>query len=148
MSSSSINKSLLYLILIIEEAVKTSEAQQKKLENQCVVREKTLGKTEAALEEKIGECTRLVSEKATLQAQVQELTVTLASKDHELTTQAANFKVTEEKLIGESASSFAEGFAEALVQTACVNPDIDVTGCSPLNEVVNGRLVPLQGPDE
>jgi len=90
----------------------------------------------------------LVSENATLQAKVQELTVTLASKDQELTTQAANFKVAEEKLIGESASSFAEGFAEALVQAACANPGIDVSKCSPLNEVVDGEIVPLEGPDE
>jgi len=33
----------------LEEAAKTSEAQQKKLENQCIDREKTLGKTEATL---------------------------------------------------------------------------------------------------
>jgi len=132
----------------LEEAAKTFEAQQKKLENQCIDREKTLGKTEVALEEKTGECSRLVSENATLQAKVQELTVTLASKDQELTTQAANFKVAEEKLIGECASSFAEGFAEALVQAACVNPDIDVSGCSPLNKVFDGKLVPLEGSEE
>jgi len=71
------------------------------------------------------------------------LTVTLASKDQELTTQAANFKVAEEKLIGESASSFVEGFAEALVQATCANPGIDVSKCSPLNEVVDGEIVPL-----
>ena len=118
------------------------------MKTSVVDREQTLGKTEAALEEKTGECSRLVSENATLQAKVQEFTVTLASKDQELTTQAANFKVAEEKLIGEYASSFAEGFAEALVQAACVNPNIDVSGCSPLNEVVDGKFVPLEGSEE
>jgi len=132
----------------IEEAGKTSEAQQKKLENQCIDREQTLGKTDAALEEKTGECSRLVSENATLQAKVQELTVALASKDQEMTTQAAHFKVVEEKLIGEAAISFAEGFAEALVQATCVNPGIDVSGCSPSKEVVDGKLVPWEASKE
>jgi len=62
--------------------------------------------------------------------------------------QAANFKVAEEKLVGESATSFADGFAEALVQAACMNPDIDVSGCSPLNEVVDDKLVPLEASEE
>jgi len=132
----------------LEAEAKTSIAHQKKLEEQCVDREQTLGKTEVALADKTDKCSRLASEIATLQAKVQELTAALASKDQEMTTQAANFEVAEEKLIGESASSFAEGFAEALVQAACVNPGIDVTGCSPLNKVVDGKLVPLEGPDE
>ena len=88
------------------------------------------------------------TENATLQTKVQELMAALASKDQEMTAQAANFKIAEEKLVEEFASSFAEGFAEALVQAACVNSGIDVTGCSPLNEVVDGKLVPLEGPDE
>ena len=128
-------------IVDLEEAAKTSEAQQKKLENQCIDREQTLGKTEVALEEKTGE-------NATLQAKVQELISTLASKDQEMATQAANFKVAEEKLIGEAATGFADGFVEALVQAACANPGIDVSGCSPLNEVVDGKLVPLEASKE
>jgi len=38
----------------------------------------------------------------------------MASKDQEMTAQAAGFKVAEEKLLREAATSFAEGFAEAL----------------------------------
>jgi len=135
-------------IVDLEEVAKTSEAQQKKLENQCIDREQTLGKTEAVLEEKTGECSRLAAENATLQAMVQELISTLASKDQEMATQAANFKVAEEKLIGEAATGFANGFVEALVQAACANPGIDVFGCSPLNEVVDGKLVPLEASKE
>jgi len=52
----------------LEEAAKTSEAQQKKLENQCIDREQTLGKTEAALEEKTNECAQLTTENTKLQA--------------------------------------------------------------------------------
>jgi len=65
-----------------------------------------------------------------------------------MATQAANFKVAEEKLIGEAATGFANGFAKALVQAACANPGIDVSGCRPLNEVVDGRIVPLEAPEE
>jgi len=65
-----------------------------------------------------------------------------------MATQAANFKVAEEKLIGEAATGFVDGFAEALVQAACANPGIDVFGCGPLNEVVDGKLVPLEGSEE
>jgi len=119
-------------------------AHQKKLEDQCVDREQTLGKTEVALANKTDECSRLASENATLQAKVQELTAALASKDQEMTTQAANFKVNEEKLVEEVAA----GFMEALVQAACANPGINVSGCSPLNEVVDDRIVPLEAPKE
>jgi len=135
-------------IIDLEEAANTSEAQQKKLENQCIDREQTLGKTEAALEEKTGECSRLAAENATLQAKVQELIFTLASKDQEMATQAANIKVAEEKLIGEAPTGFANGFAEAVVQATCANPGIDVSGCSPLNEVVDGKLVSLEASEE
>jgi len=132
----------------LEAEAKTSIAHQKKLEEQCVDREQTLGKTEVALADKTDECSRLASENATLQAKVQELTAALASKDQEMTTQAANFKVALEKMIGEATTSFADGFAEAIIQAACVNPGIDVSGCSPLNEVVNGKLVPLEASEE
>jgi len=65
-----------------------------------------------------------------------------------MTTQAANFKVAEEKLNEEAATGFADGFTEALVQAACANHNINVSGCSPLNEVVDGKIVPLEAPEE
>ncbi|XP_068492119.1 uncharacterized protein [Phaseolus vulgaris] len=132
----------------LEAVAETSKAYQKKLEDQCVNREQSLGKTEVALANKTDECSRLTAENKSLQARVQELTSALASKDQETVAQATNFKVAEEKLVGESATSFAEGFAEALVQAACVNPGIDVSGCSPLNEVVDGKQVPLEASEE
>jgi len=128
--------------------VETSKAQQKKLEDQCVDQEQALGKTEVALEDKTSECSKLAAKNATLQAKVQELMAALASKEQEMTTQAANFKAAEEKLNEEAATGFADGFAEALVQAACANPGIDVSGCSPLNEVVDGKIVPLEASEE
>jgi len=65
-----------------------------------------------------------------------------------MTTQAENFKVAEEKLNEEAATGFADGFAEALVQAACANPGIDVSGCSPLNELVDGKIVALEASEE
>jgi len=135
-------------IVDLEAAVEISKVYHKKLEDQCVNREQALGKTEVALANKTDECSWLTAENNSLQAKVQELTSALASKDQEMVAQAANFKVAEEKMVGESATSFAEGFAEALVQAACVNPGIDISGCSPLNEVVDGKLVPLEASEE
>ena len=128
----------------LEAAAEISKVQQKKLEDQCVDQEQTLGKTEVALESKTDECARLATENATLQTKVQELMAALASKDQEMTAQAANFKVAEEKLVEEAAARFVE----ALVQAACANPSIDISKCSPLNEVVDGEIVPLEGPNE
>jgi len=66
----------------------------------------------------------LTGENTTFQAKVQELVAALAVKDQGMTSQAENFKVAEEKLVQEAATGFADGFAEALVQVACANPDI------------------------
>ena len=132
----------------LEAEVETSKAQQKKLEDQCVDREQTLGKIEVTLEDKTSECSQLAAKNATLQAKVQELMAALASKEQEMTTQAANFKVAEERLNEEAATGFTDGFAEALVQAAYANPDIDISGCSPLNEVVDDKIVPLEASKE
>ena len=111
-------------------------------------REQTLGKTEVALADRTDECSRLTTENTSLQAKIQELIYALASKDQEMVAQAANFKVAEEKLVEEAATGFADGFGEALVQVACANPSINISRCSPLNEVVNGEIVPLEAPEE
>ena len=132
----------------LEAVAETSKAYQKKLKDQCVDREQKLGKYEVALANKTDECSRLTAENASLQAKVQELTSALASKDQEIIMQAASFKVAEEKLVEEAASGFAEGFAEALVQAACANPGIDVSGCSPLNKVVDGKIVAMEASNE
>ncbi|XP_068474885.1 uncharacterized protein [Phaseolus vulgaris] len=132
----------------LEAVAETSKTYQKKLEDQCVDREQTLGKTEVALADKTDECSQLTTENTSLQAKVQELISALSSKYQEMTAQAVDFKVAEEKLLREAAISFAEGFAEALVQAACANPGIDVSGCSPLREVVDGKIVPLEAPKE
>ncbi|XP_068474813.1 uncharacterized protein [Phaseolus vulgaris] len=135
-------------VVELEDAAKASVAQQKKLEDHCVDREQKLGKTEAALEAKTNDCALLTTENATLQAKVQELVAALATKEQEMASQAENFKATKEKLSEEAATGFADGFAEALVQAACANPGIDVSECSPFNEVVDGKIVPLEASED
>ena len=132
----------------LEGEVETSKIQQKKLEAHCVDREQKLGKAEAALEAKTNDCNLLTAENTTLQAKVQELVAALVAKDQEMASQAENFKATEEKLIEEAATGFTNGFAEALVQAACANPGINVSECSPFNEVVEGKIVPLTAPED
>jgi len=65
-----------------------------------------------------------------------------------MATQAENFKVAEGKLSEEAAMGFADGFAEALVQEACANPNINVSECSLFNEVVDGKIVPLEASED
>jgi len=132
----------------LKDAVEASKTQQKKLEDHCVDREQKLAKTEVALEAKTNDCDMLTGENSTLQAKVQELVAALATKDQEMASQAENFKATEEKLIEEAATGFADGFAEALVQTACANPRINSSECSPFSEVVDGKIVPLTAPED
>jgi len=132
----------------LEDAAKASKAQQKKLEDHYVDREQKLGKAEAALEAKTNDCSLLAAENTTLQAKVQELVAALAAKEQEMASQVEKFKATEEKLIEEAATGFADGFAKALVQAACANPGIDVSECSPFSEVVEGKIVPLTAPED
>jgi len=122
----------------LKDAAKTFEAKMKKLEDQCVDREVKLGVTEAALEAKTKAFDLLEAEFVKLQA---ESVKALEAKDQELASQAEHFKKAEQELVNDVAGAFADGFAEALAQAACVNPGIDVSGCSPLNEVVEGKIV-------
>jgi len=134
-------------VMELEGEVETSKIQQKKLEAHCVDRERKLGKVEATLEAKTNDCDLLTAVNTTLQAKVQELVAALAAKDQEMTFQAENFKVAEERLVQEAAMGFADGFAEALVQAACANPGINISECSPFREVVEGKIVPLTAPE-
>jgi len=114
-------------VVDLKDAVQTSKAQQKKLEDHCVDREQKLAKTEAALEAKTNSCDLLTAENTTLRAEMvkalkakdQELVAALAAKDQELATQAEQFKKAEQELVQEATMGFADGFAEALVQAAC-----------------------------
>jgi len=140
----------------LKDAVETSKAQKKKLEDHCVDREQKLAKTEATLEAKTNTCDLLEAENTTLRAEMvkaleakdQELVEALAAKDQELASQAEQFKKAEQELVQDAASAFVDGFAEALAQAACANPEINVSECSPFNEIVEGKIVPLEAHED
>jgi len=83
-----------------------------------------------------------------LAAKDQELVEALVAKDQELASQAEQFKNAKQELVNDVAGAFVDGFVEALAQAACSNPGIDVSGCSPLNEVVEGKIVPVKAPQD
>ena len=143
----------------LKDVAQVSEVRTKKLDDQCVDREQKLGKTEAvlsktktALEAKTKECELLEAKVKDLEKVETELRAALvntsAIRSEELALQAENFKATEEKLVQEAATAFADGFAEDLTQATCVNPGINVSECNLFNEVVDGRIVPLEAPEE
>jgi len=78
----------------------------------------------------------------------QERVAAVAAKDEELASQTKHFQETEERLVQEAATGFADGFAEALVQAACANPGNNVSERSPFSEVVDGKIVPLTAPED
>ena len=143
----------------LKDTLAASEAKVKKLEDHCVDREQKLGKTEAALskaeavlEAKAKECELLKAKVKDLENFEAELRAALVktsdTRDQELASQAENFKAVEEKLVQEAATAFADGFAEALAQAACANPGINVSDCSPFNEIEDGKIVPLKAPED
>jgi len=125
----------------LKDTAKTSKVKMKKLENQCVDREVKLGTAEAAFDAKAKAFDLLEAEFVKLRA---ESVKALAAKEQELASQAEHFKKAEQELVDDAAGALADGFTEALAQAACANPGIDVSGCSPLNEVVEGKIVPVE----
>jgi len=129
----------------LKDAAKTSEAKMKKLEDQCIDREVKLGATEAALDVKTKAFDLLEAEFVKLRA---EQVKALAAKNQELASQVERFEKAEKELIDDAANAFANGFAEALAQAACANPGIDVSSCGPLNQIVEGKIVPVEVPED
>ena len=151
----------------LEMAVRTSEAQQKHLADQCADREQSLEKTEGELAAQMEALNLLQTEHGTFQAELNRLQVEkevlekqLASWDsaiEELERAKKELIVEREirdstieklekakrKLIDDMADTFAEGFKEALAQAACENPGIDTSNCNPFNHIIDGKVVPL-----
>jgi len=65
-----------------------------------------------------------------------------------MASQAGRFEKGEKELVDDAAGAFAKGFAEALAQAACANPGIDTSSCSPLNHIVEGKIIPLDIPED
>ena len=47
------------------------------------------------------------------------------------------------ELLDDMADTFEEGFKEALAQATCENPEINTSNSDPGNQIVDGKVVPL-----
>ena len=154
-------------ITALEAAMRTSEAQQKRLADQCAAWEQSLEKTEGKLAEKMEKLNLLQTEHGQFQTELNRLQVEkevlekqLASGDSaieelerakkgliaERKIQDSTIRKLEQakgKLIDDMVDTFAVGFKEALAQATCENPGIDTSNCSPFNHIVDGKVVPL-----
>jgi len=154
-------------IVALEAATRASEAQQKRLADQCAAREQSLEKTEGELAEKMEKLNLLQTEHGQFQTELNRLQVEkevlekqLASGDSaieelerakkeliaEREIQDSTIKKLEQakgKLIDDMADTFAVGFKEALAQATCEKPGIDTSNCSPFSHIVDGKVVPL-----
>jgi len=153
-------------IIALEAAMRTSEAQQKLLADQCAAREQSLEKTKGELAEKMERLNLLQTEHGKFQTELNRLQMEkevlekqLASGDFaieelerakkeliaERETRDSTIEELEKakgKLIDNMADTFAEGFKEALAQASCENPGIDISNCNPFNHIVDGKVVP------
>ncbi|XP_068492114.1 uncharacterized protein [Phaseolus vulgaris] len=130
----------------LEDVAKASEAQQKKLEAQCVNREQKLGKTEGELATKTEAFLLLQAENDKLQADVSKLQVEKEFLDKQLATKDSRIEELEKsnkELLKDMANTFEEGFKEALAQATCENPKINTSNCDPGHQIVEGKVVPL-----
>jgi len=151
----------------LETAVKTFEAQQKQLAEQCADQEQSLEKIEGELAAEMEALNLLQTEHGTFQAELNRLQVEkevlekqLASEDSAIEelerakkelivereirdSTIENLEKAKGKLIDDMADTFAEGFKEALAQATCENPGIDTSNCNPFNHIVDGKVVPL-----
>ena len=130
----------------LEDAAKASKAQQKKLEAHCVDREQKLGKTEGELAARIEAFNLLQAEKGKLHADVSKLQVEKEFLDKQLATKDSKIEELEKsnkELLDDMAGTFEEGFKEVLAQATCENPEINTSNCDPGNQIVDGKVVPL-----
>ena len=125
----------------LKDAVETSKAKLKSIEDRCVTQEVKLGEVEGALNAKTEAFDLLQADFSKLRAETDEALAELAS-------QAERFKKIEQELVDDAVSTFADGFTEALAQAVCANPRIDVFCCGPLNHIVDGKVVPLEIPED
>jgi len=147
--------------------MRTSEAQQKLLADQCDAQGQSLEKTEGELAENMDKLNLLQTEHDQFQTELNRLQVEkealekqLASGDSTIEelerargeliaeketrdSTIAELEKAKGKLIDNMADTFAEGFKEALAQASCENPGIDISNCTPLNHIVDGKVVPL-----
>ena len=119
-----------------------------------------LSETEEKQAAKIEALNLLQAENGKLQAEVNKLQVEKEFLDKQLASQNSKIEELEksnQELIDDMAGTFEEGFKEALAQATCENPEINTSlaqatcenpeintsNCDPGNQVVDGKVVPL-----
>jgi len=154
-------------IVALEAAMRTFEAQQKLLADQCAAWGQSLEKTEGELAEKMEKLNLLQTEHDQFQTELNRIQVEKESLEKKLASGDSTIEELEKakkeliaereardstienlerakgKLIDNMADIFAEGFKEALAQAACENPGVDTSNCNPINHIVDGKVVPL-----
>jgi len=82
-----------------------------------------------------------------LQIEVSRLRVEKEALEKQVASEDATIEELEKAkkaLINDMASTFKEGFKEALAQAVCENPGIDVSNCNSTHQIVEGKVVPLE----
>jgi len=105
-----------------------------------------LGETEGELAAKIEALNLLQAENGKLQADVNKLQVEKEFLDKQLATKNSKIEELEKsnkELIDDMAGTFEKGFKEALAQAVCENPEINTSNCDPSNQIVDGKVAPL-----
>jgi len=105
-----------------------------------------LGETEGKLVAKIEALNILQAENGKLQADVNKLQVEKEFLDKQLATKNSKIEELEKsnkEFVDDMADTFGEGFKEALAQATCENPEINTSNCDPGNQIVDGKVVPL-----
>jgi len=74
-----------------------------------------------------------------LQVEKEFLEKLLAPKDSKI----EELEKSNRELLEDIATTLEEGFNEALAQATCENPEINTSNCDPGNQIVKGKVVPL-----
>jgi len=119
--------------------LKVAAKKSKTLENRCVSQEAKLGETEGELAAKIEALNLLQADVNKLQVEKEFLDKQLAPKNSKI----EELEKSNKELIDDMAGAFEEGFKEALAQATCENPKINTSNCDPGNQIVDGKVVPL-----
>ena len=119
----------------LRAVAETSKALGEKLneiEGELVAKTEALNILQAAHDKSQAEASRLQVEKEFLEKQ-------LATKDSKI----EELEKANRELLDDMADTFDEGFKDPLAQATCENPGINTSSYDPGNDIVDGKVVPL-----
>ncbi|XP_068501572.1 uncharacterized protein [Phaseolus vulgaris] len=130
----------------LQDMAEASEKLQKYLEDQCYGQAERLERMEEEMATKVKALGLLQVDHDKLQTEVNRLQVEKEALEKQVASGDSTIEELEKvrkELIDDMADTFEEGFKEALAQTACENPGINVSNCDPCHHIVDGKVVPL-----